>query len=135
MGRPEEGIILICNTHTYLGYDIASDLRLFKGVLGTCRKETIEYIGLCHAVLNAIDTNEIKDIYSTSADAISWLYLKKKIDTAGDSDKAKEYAQRITKRIKMLDVSRYGSDELIIQTVLSVKWWRINVLGEYKPKS
>ena len=135
MAYPEEGIILVCNTTIYLGYDIASELRIFKGVLGTCRKETVEYIGLCHAVLNGLETNNFKDIYSTSPDAISWLYLKKKIDTAGDSDKAKQYVERITKRIKMLDVSRYGSDELIIQTVLSVKYWRTNVLGEYKPKS
>jgi ribonuclease HI len=139
MKKPLTGIAVDASTRgnpgpsEYKGVDIATGKILFHINIDVATNNITEFIALSHAVIQATKDDIKTDIYTDSVTALSWL-LKKKANsnlTPGrNTAKAIDLLKRVEIALKKLDISKVGSDELLVNSNISVLKWYTSEWGE-----
>lgn len=139
MKRPVTGIAVDASTRgnpgpsEYRGVNLSSGQLLFHVKIGVATNNITEFIALSHAVLYAIRNDLITDIYTDSVTAISWLRKKtanSNLQSGRNTQTALDYIERIEKSLKDLDISKSGTDELLINARIYVLKWYTSEWGE-----
>ncbi len=139
MKRPLTGIAVDASTRgnpgpsEYKGVDIATRKILFHVNIDVATNNITEFIALSHAVFQAAKNDIKTDIYTDSITALSWL-LKKKANSnlkpGRNTAKAIDLLERVEVALKKLDISKVGSDELLVNGKISVLKWYTSEWGE-----
>jgi len=139
MRKPLTGIAVDASTRgnpgpsEYKGVDIATGKILFHVKIDVATNNITEFIALSHAVIQAVKDDIKIDIYTDSVTAISWI--KKKSANSNllpgrNTQKAIDLLKRVEIGLKRLDISKVGSDELLINSKISVLKWYTSEWGE-----
>lgn len=139
MKKPIKGIAVDASTRgnpgpsEYKAVDIATNNILWHIKIDVATNNITEFLALSHAVLQAVKENINVDIYTDSVTAISWL-LKKKANsnlTPGrNTALAINYLSRAETALETLKIEKKGSDELLINNMVSVLKWYSSEWGE-----
>ena len=139
MKRPITGIAVDASTRgnpgpsEYKGVDIATGKTIFHVKIGVATNNITEFIALSHAVIKAKQDDIKVDIYTDSITAIAWLYKRKansNLTPGRNTSQAIEYIERVEAVLKNMDITKAGSDELLINAKISVLKWYTSEWGE-----
>lgn len=139
MKKPITGIAVDASTRgnpgpsEYKGVDIATGKVLFHVGIDVATNNITEFIALCHAIIQADKDNIKVDIYTDSVTAISWVKYKKansNLNPGRNTQKAIDYLKRVESLLQKMDISIAGSDELLINSKISVLKWYTSEWGE-----
>lgn len=139
MKKPISGIAVDASTRgnpgpsEYKGVDISTGKTLFHIDIDVATNNITEFIALSHAVLYAIKQDVKIDIYTDSITALSWLRKRESNSTllpGRNTQKAIDYLKRVETELKKVDVSKVGSDELLVNGKISVLKWYTSEWGE-----
>lgn len=139
MRKPLTGIAVDASTRgnpgpsEYKGVDISTGEVLFHIKIDVATNNITEFIALCHAIIQANKDNVKIDIYTDSVTAISWVKNKRansNLKPGRNTQKAIDYLKRVESILSKFDVSKIGSDELLINSKISVLKWYTSEWGE-----
>lgn len=139
MKRPEKGIAVDASTRgnpgpsEYKGIDISTGKTLFHINIDVATNNITEFIALSHAIILSVKSNIKIDIYTDSVTALSWLYKKKansNLIPGRNTQKAIDLLKRVETSLSSLDITKAGSDELLINGKISVLKWYSSEWGE-----
>ena len=139
MKKPLLGIAVDASTRgnpgpsEYKGVDIATGKTLFHVSIDVATNNITEFIALSHAIILA-NKNDVKiDIYTDSVTALSWIKNKRansNLKPGRNTQKAIDYLKRVEIALKDMDIVKAGSDELLINSKISVLKWYTSEWGE-----
>lgn len=139
MKKPLFGIAVDASTRgnpgpsEYKGVDITTGKVLFHVKIGVATNNITEFIALAHAVIQAKKDDVKVDIYTDSVTAIAWL-LKRKANSnlipGRNTAQAIDYLKRVESALNKIDIVRNGSDELLVNSKISVLKWYSSEWGE-----
>ena len=139
MKKPTKGIAVDASTRgnpgpsEYKGIDIATGKTLFHVKIDVATNNITEFIALSHAVIQAKQDDVKIDIYTDSVTAMSWLKNRKansNLIPGRNTQKSIDYLHRIEAILQSCDVTKVGSDELLINGKISVLKWYTSEWGE-----
>jgi ribonuclease HI len=139
MKRPLTGIAVDASTRgnpgpsEYKGVDIATGKVLFHVGIDVATNNITEFIALSHAKIQAKQDDIKVDIYTDSVTAIAWVKNKlanSNLKTGRNTQKAIDYLKRVEAVLQKMDIVKAGSDELLINSKISVLKWYTSEWGE-----
>ena len=139
MKRPLTGIAVDASTRgnpgpsEYKGVDIATGKILFHVSIDVATNNITEFIALSHAIIQANKDNIKIDVYTDSVTAISWVknkHANSNLKPGRNTQKAIDYLKRVELALSKFDIVKAGSDELLINSKISVLKWYTSEWGE-----